>query len=214
MGESESAYEHSRLFMSFERFQKATAQDIVLIKESMGIMSQTQGEMLRKAVETERDIDGVRKALTKMADELNKRNAICDGRHEDIDERLDSISDVEDISFDADTGVYESMGGHEVKNIIAEEKRAREALQKQVDAMRQQDEIHRAEKSAVKKAKQEWDRKNKGLEEEQGKIKTARYGMYAAIGVAAISAAATISVSILNLMNDDRPVAEKVEGEP
>lgn len=172
-------------------------QDIVRVKESMGMLSETQGEMLRRFIGMETRISYISSIATKTYDEMSKRNAICDTRHDDIDERLDSISD-EDGTLEADTGVYASMDGHEVKSIIAEERKAREALQSQVEAMRMQDKIHRAEKDAVAVAKNEWEQKTKSVKVEHGRLASARYGMYGAIGVALIAAVGSVVVSVLN----------------
>jgi hypothetical protein len=179
-----------------EQTLKSGARDVMALRESMNTLAETQGEMLRRFIMHEQALARVQSALTTLYNELTKRNAICDARHEDIDSKFDSMSDADVL--EADTSVFELMTGREVKKLLAEEKKHREALQAQVDDMRERDKEHRIQREAVQKAKAEWEEKQTALEDERSKLKIARYGIYGAITVAFISAVATVTVAILS----------------
>lgn len=207
--------ENSTLSGALERGQRSTHQMIQnlskkqdLISESLGKISESWGEVIRHLSEVDEKLGGLNKSYMTMSDriseigELYRHHKIaCVEKHKALDDRIDSLPDLGD-GLDVDTGVYDSMDGKEVKALIASERVEREKLQSQIDKMLHEAQIHQAEKAAVEQAKQQWQTQTTQAEAETTKLKTARYGMYGAIGVALITAAASITIAVVTALTN------------
>lgn len=177
-----------------------------LVSESIGKISESWGEMVRHISEIDERLGGLNKIYMTMSDRVNDigetfrhHKIACTETHKALDERIESLPDLGD-GLDVDTGVYESMDGKEVKGLIAAERVEREKLQAQIDKMWHEAQIHQAEKAAVEQAKQQWQTQTTQAEAETTKLKSARYGMYGAIGVALITAAASITIAVVTAL--------------
>lgn len=223
--------QHGKAIGALERGQRSTHTEIRRLHEKSDRIQQGVSDLgadYAKAVEhivsvdnkldaTTRTNHSIFQELMKISKRLDGQQKTCDERHGEIDRKFDSIIEEDGYEDLPDTGVFETMTGIEVKNLLAEEKKerekllseeraARETLQAQVEEMRQRDAIHQAQKQAVEQAKSKWEdelrkaaqQEQKASEREQvaivetGKLKTARYTMYATIVVAVIGAVVSI----------------------
>ena len=173
--------------------------DMQRVVKSNDALAEESGVVLRSMSKFEEKLDGIASAVTtiannttKMSEDFRKHQAKCHDRHCDIDDRLDSIHDAE-----ITTGVFEMKSASEIKNIVQEERSERKKMQVALEQMRREADIHRAEKKAVADAKRQWEEQSVRTNEERGKMKIARYGMYSAIGVAIITVVGTILTAVL-----------------
>lgn len=198
--------EHSAQIGALTRSTRATHSqirdmrvDMQRVVSSNESLAEQSGVALRRLVKLEEKIDGISSAVTtiannttKMSEDFRKHQQKCHDRHCDIDDRLESMHDVE-----LTTGVFEMKSASEIKDIVQEERSERRKMQVVLEQMRREADIHRAEKKAVADAKRQWEKESQRANEERGKLKNARYGMYSAIGVAIITVIGTIVSALL-----------------
>jgi len=232
--------QHSKAIGALERGQRSTHNEIRKLHEKADVIQQSVSELgidyakaVKHIVSVDQKLDSntrtnhsIFEELVKISKRLDQQQTTCNERHGEIDRKFDSIIEEDSYEDLPDTGVFETMTGTEVKNLLAEEKKererllseekaARELLQAQVEEMRQRDAIHQAQKQAVEAAKSKWEdelrkasqQEQKATEREQvaivetSKLKTARYTMYATIIVAVIGA--IVSIYRATIGNDD-----------
>lgn len=210
--------QHGKAIGALERGQRATHKEIKTLHDkidriqiSLTGLTGEYATAARHIISVDQKLDanarilhGVFEKMGELSANMISQKAICDDRHGDIDRKFESLTDEDDV-LKVDTSVFEEMSGSQVKEMIAEEKRQREALQEEVIKMQQRDAIHQAQKQAVSDAKKRWEdglvkteQDQKKALEEANKTKIARYTMYGTIGVAIIAAAATITKAFLD----------------
>lgn len=196
--------ENEAMISALDRGQKTTQREVSQIREkqdaiaeSVGTLAEEQGRTVTYLVSIDGKISKLTSSMQTLSDEVAKLRQSHEQHVEEVDLKFDSMP--EDDVLLADTGLFEAMTGKEVKGVIAKERSEREKLQNVVVDMKRAQDIHEAEKVAVQQAKEEWERRQRSADAEQTKLKGARYGMYGAIGAAALTTAATITIALINL---------------
>ena len=192
--------DHSKRIASMEReglmSNKNLESKLDYIANGVGSLAESYGQLLAMATETESTVKGLstvyKNLFDKVADfdaSLKAQRVQCETRHEDID---DKMADLFDDEFDINTGIVSAMTGKEVKTVLTQERRARNELEKKVDSLLVERQIHEREKSAVAEAKKTWT-------DETEKTRVARYGMYGIVFVAIVTTVGSIVVAALGL---------------
>lgn len=175
---------------------KAIEEKLDFVVKGIGSLSESYGQVLAKVTSIDSSFAGFSKINKDLFDQvaafdvsLKAQKVQCDVRHEDID---DKMADLVDDEFDIDTSIISVMSGKEVKTVLTQERRARNELEKKVDSLLVERQIHEREKSAIVEAKKTWT-------DETEKTKTARYGMYGIVFVAIVTTVGSIIVAALGL---------------
>lgn len=202
--------EHEAMIGALDRGHKATNASIRTLTEkvdraaaSVEALSQQNGEVLQHISSVDGRLQGISTAMTtlannttSMSEDFRRHQSKCAERHTDLDVRLESLHDVEDV-HDIDTGVFDAMSGTQVKALLEQETEARKVLEANVNKLTVQAQIHDAEKAAVAEAKKRWEEESTKTLQEQTKLKTARYTMYGVIITAILTSGAAVATTLI-----------------
>ncbi|MFA5053226.1 MAG: hypothetical protein WC565_04170 [Parcubacteria group bacterium] len=200
--------DHSKRLASIERegsmSSKAIEGKLDLVVKGVGDLSESYGNLMAKVTTIDTSVSGLIGTYKSLFDKIAEFDSslvahkkMCDSRHEDIDVKM---ADLVEDEFDIDTSIISAMTGKEVKTVLTQERKARNELEKKVDSLLVERQIHEREKKAVAEAKQHWSDEIEKTKAETEKTKTARYGMYGGIFVAIVTTVGTIVVAALKLL--------------